>query len=78
MARGFFHKAISQSGSALNHLFQQRDPGSIARALAENLGLSPSLSTTQLMEALREFSFLELLEAQSPLLETVRGTKILS
>lgn len=70
-ARGYFHKAISQSGSALNHLFYQPEPASIARRLAAELGLSPNLSTAQLVDALRAMSPDQLTGATSVLLETV-------
>lgn len=70
MARGYFHKAISQSGTALNHLFIQRNPAQVARDLAANLGLAPSLTTAQLVDALRGFTPDQILDATNPLMET--------
>lgn len=72
MARGYFQKAISMSGSALNHLFYQPDPAGIARELAANLGLSPGLTSAQLIAALREMTPDQLIAATSPIVETVR------
>lgn len=62
-ARGYFHKAISQSGSALNPWAYQTNPRDVAFQLARDLGLSENLSNAELIAILRQLPPMSLVDA---------------
>ncbi|GAB0097796.1 Carboxylic ester hydrolase [Sergentomyia squamirostris] len=62
-ARGLFHKAISQSGSALNPWAYQTDPRTVAFQLARDLGFTNIQTTEQLINTLRTVDPMRLVEA---------------
>uniref|UniRef100_A0A1B0CQE7 Carboxylesterase type B domain-containing protein n=2 Tax=Lutzomyia longipalpis TaxID=7200 RepID=A0A1B0CQE7_LUTLO len=62
-ARGLFHKAISQSGSALNPWAFQTNPRDVAFQLARDLGFNNIQTTEQLINTLRTVDPMRLVEA---------------
>lgn len=62
-ARGTFHKAISQSGSALNPWAFQTNPRDVAYQLARDLGLPDTMSTSELIAALRIIPAMAIVDA---------------
>jgi bile salt-stimulated lipase len=64
LARGLYHQAISQSGSALNPWAYQPNPGRIAANLASTLGITYS-SSQDLINQLRTVSFDDLIAVQT-------------
>ncbi|KAF2891920.1 hypothetical protein ILUMI_14253, partial [Ignelater luminosus] len=58
-SRGYFHRAISQSGSALNRWAFQFNPREMAFKLGKHFGIETT-SSKQLVEKLREIDYKEL------------------
>lgn len=72
-ARGLFHKAISQSGSALSPWAYQYNPRDAAYQLARDLGLPDTMSTTDLVAALRQIPAMALVDATPGSMDYVSG-----
>lgn len=66
MAKGLFHQAILQSGSALMSCLYQPDPRTSAENLGRKLGLTFN-SSEELIEKLRQVDIKDLIDAETPL-----------
>ena len=71
-ARGYFHKAIAQSGSALSPWAYQYNPREVAYQLARDLGLPDTMSTAELVAALRIIPAMAIVEATPGSMDYVR------
>lgn len=72
-ARGYFHKAISQSGSALNPWAYQTRPRDAAIQLARTLGFPETISSADLIAALRQIPAMSIVDATMGSMDFVRN-----